>query len=48
MRKALIGGLIGSQLFGNLTSGIKNLIPKKGNVSNPTFNRAQELNIIKN
>jgi len=48
MRKALIGGLLGSQIFGNLSGAIKNLIPKKGNVSNPTFNRAQELNIIKN
>lgn len=31
MRKALIGGLLGSQIFGNLSSSIKNLIPKKGN-----------------
>ena len=34
MRKALIGGLLGSQIFGNLSQSIKNLIPKKGNITN--------------
>ncbi len=30
IRKALIGGLLGSQIFGQLSKGIQNLIPKKG------------------
>ena len=34
MRKLLIGGLLGSQVFGNLSSAFKNLIPKKGNLTN--------------